>query len=133
MDLDDVDGASDDMDSQPALEDADLDDDDSVLENADDDTAQSTIVDSAQAIRDRKAQAKTTSPVLQKYERCRLLAVRITQLQLGAPPLVDTAGLRSDREIAEKELRERVLPLIVRRKLGPGRHEDWRLSDMVLL
>ena len=39
--------------------------------------------------------------------------------------------VRVKQEIAEKELREKVIPFIVRRKLPNGESEDWRVKDLI--
>lgn len=96
---------------------------------------QSTLIDSVEAKHRMRTQRKITSPMMTKYERTRVLSVRITQLLLGAPPLVDYKALqlRDERQIAERELRDRVLPLIVRRHLGPGAYEDWKLEELIIV
>ena len=66
---------------------------------------------------------------LTKYERVQLIGARMEQLARGAPPCVE-AGERNVREIAEKELRNGVLPLMLRRKLPNGVKEKRRLRDL---
>lgn len=136
MDREDIDviDSEDDLDLDDDVEDEDDDSGESYIDGSDE-AYQSTIVDSVEAKHEMYSRPKSTSPILQKYEKCRVLAVRITQLQLGAPPMVDANKLRltDERQIAERELQERVLPLIIRRKLGFGLHEDWRLEDMIII
>jgi DNA-directed RNA polymerase I, II, and III subunit RPABC2 len=74
---------------------------------------------------------KTTRPVLTKFERTRVMGVRVRMLLMGAVPLVDTAGLTDEVQIAERELEQRTMPLIVRRQLGPGKFEYWRMEEFV--
>ncbi len=57
---------------------------------------------------------------LSKYEKVRVLGARAFQLSMGAPPLVDISGLNDAVSIAEKELREGKLPLIIRRTFPDG-------------
>ncbi|CAD7960337.1 unnamed protein product [Amoebophrya sp. A25] len=93
-----------------------------------------------------------SSPYLTKYEKCRVLAQRTLQIQSNAPILLDltkkydgevimlnpsrSEGTDATR-IAELELREGLIPYVIRRYL-PGRsqggaeeYEDWRLCDLL--
>lgn len=134
MDREDIDviDSEDDLDLDDDVEDEDDDSGESYIDGSDE-AYQSTIIDSVEAKHEMYSRPKSTSPILQKYEKCRVLAVRITQLQLGAPAMVDAEFLTDERQIAERELHERMLPLIIRRKLGFGLHEDWRLEDMIII
>jgi len=58
--------------------------------------------------------------MLSKYEKVRVLGARAFQLSMGAPPLVDITGLNDAVSIAEKELREGKIPLIICRKFPDG-------------
>lgn len=77
----------------------------------------------------------TTSPVLTKYERTKILGIRMEQLARGAPTLVDVSLLKSKnvQDIAAKELEERKIPFMVMRSLPNGKKEFWKLKDMVIL
>ena len=74
---------------------------------------------------------KTTTPFMTKYEKARILGTRALQISMNAPVLVDTAGETDPLKIAEKELLEQVIPLIVRRYLPNGEHEDWAVKDLI--
>jgi len=76
--------------------------------------------------------AKITTRYLTKYERARLLGTRALQLSMNAPPLVELDGETDPLKIAGKELRERKLPLIVRRYLPDGSFEDWSLDELII-
>ncbi len=54
---------------------------------------------------------------LNKYEKTRLLGARALQISLGAPVLLKKLkkGVRSPVEIAELELSEDVIPIVVKR------------------
>jgi DNA-directed RNA polymerase subunit K/omega len=58
-------------------------------------------------------------PTLTRFERARIIGARALQLSLGAPPLINTGRETDPIKIAQKEVRVRALPLIVRRVL-PG-------------
>ena len=77
----------------------------------------------------------TTRNVITKYEKTKILGLRMEQLARGAPTLIDaeTSGCRSIQEIALKELEERKLPFMIVRTLPNGQKEHWKLEDMVCL
>ncbi len=53
---------------------------------------------------------------LTKYELARVIGARALQLSLGAPPVIKVKESSSFIEIAEKELENGIIPLIVPRK-----------------
>jgi DNA-directed RNA polymerase subunit K/omega len=57
---------------------------------------------------------------LTRFELTRVLSARSLQLSLGAPPLVKKVKELSMIEVAEKEYKEKVLPLSVLRKYPNG-------------
>lgn len=88
---------------------------------------------SAQAGKDarpREPRDRVTVPVLTKYERARILGTRAVQISMNAPVLVAIDGETDPLIIAEKELRERVIPLIVRRVLPDNTYEDWGINEL---
>lgn len=76
--------------------------------------------------------AKVTTRYLTKYERARLLGTRALQLSMNAPPLIELRGETEALQIAQRELRERKLPLIIRRHLPDGSYEDWSLNELMI-
>ena len=75
-----------------------------------------------------------TYPILTKYEKTRIIGLRITQLNEGARPLIETQNEILDNHIiAERELREKVLPFIIMRPLPNGKKEYWRLEDLEII
>jgi len=75
---------------------------------------------------------RTTLPYLTKYEKARILGARALQISMGAPILIDLEGETDSLEIAFKELRKRVIPIVIRRYLPCGRYEDWELNELVV-
>lgn len=76
---------------------------------------------------------RITTRFMTKYERARVLGTRAMQLSMNAPPLVNVEpGMIDPLEIAAKELRERKLPLIIRRHLPDGSFEDWPINDLII-
>ena len=74
------------------------------------------------SIKDKKIAEgdRTTTPYMTKYERARILGTRALQISMNAPVLVDLEGETDPLQIAIKELREKKIPLIVRRYLPDG-------------
>jgi DNA-directed RNA polymerase I, II, and III subunit RPABC2 len=73
-------------------------------------------------------------PFLTKYERARVLGLRISQLNEGARPFVRLQHKIIDNHIiAEKELNEKKLPFIVMRPMPNGKKEYWRLEDLEII
>lgn len=76
--------------------------------------------------------SRTTTRYLTKYERARILGTRALQLSMNAPPMVELEGETDPLQIAMKELRERKIPLVIRRFLPDGSFEDWSLDELII-
>ena len=72
---------------------------------------------------------KKTIPFLTKFEKARIMGVRLQQLAYGAKPRVHIEGLNSIQEIVEQELIQRKIPFIIRRTLPNNSYEDWRMEE----
>jgi DNA-directed RNA polymerase I, II, and III subunit RPABC2 len=70
-----------------------------------------------------------TLPKITKYEKALLIGKRGKQIEEGANPNVKVLPGQSAIEIAEEELRQRKIPLIIKRPLG-NTFEYWRPRDM---
>ena len=66
------------------------------------------------------------------YEKARVRGTRALQISMNAPVMVDVAGETDPLKIANKELRERKIPLIIRRYLPDGSYEDWPIRDLII-
>ena len=75
---------------------------------------------------------RITSKYMTTYERARVLGTRALQISLNAPVMVEIAGETGPLKIAQKELRERKIPIIVRRFLPDGSFEDWSINELVI-
>mmetsp|Transcript_12162 Transcript_12162/g.20770 ORF Transcript_12162/g.20770 Transcript_12162/m.20770 type:complete len:97 (+) Transcript_12162:23-313(+) len=76
---------------------------------------------------------RKTSMYMTKYERARLLGTRALQISMNAPlAITDTQGLTDPLAIAELELKEKKIPLMVRRYLPDGSHEDWGVDELIV-
>jgi DNA-directed RNA polymerases I, II, and III subunit RPABC2 len=77
-----------------------------------------------------KKEDRMTTRYMTKYERARVLGTRALQISMNAPVMVDIAGETDPLKIAMKELRERKIPMIIRRYLPDGHYEDWGLDEL---
>jgi len=60
-------------------------------------------------------------PTLTRFEKARIMGARALQLSLGAPPFIEIPeGVNTSLDIALAELEQRVIPIIIRRKLPNG-------------
>lgn len=73
---------------------------------------------------------KRSRPVLSKYERARILALRAEQIGRGTPPLTDPLEGDGPSQIAEREFAAGKIPFIIRRYLPDQTFEDWRLENL---
>ena len=51
---------------------------------------------------------------------------------MNAPVMVDIEDDTDPLKIAEKELRQGKIPIIVRRYLPDGSYEDWKVSELTI-
>ena len=71
-------------------------------------------------------------PKLTRFERARIVGARSLQLSLGAPILAPLSDNVVDPiDIAVVELREKVLPMTIRRTLPEGSYQDIPLIDLL--
>ena len=75
---------------------------------------------------------KTTPPLMNKFERAKILGVRAQMLSSGANPLVKPPYSDNCYDIALRELKEKKIPLIIRRYLPDKTFEDWRIEDLII-
>ncbi|KAG0745784.1 hypothetical protein G6F57_003574 [Rhizopus arrhizus] len=75
---------------------------------------------------------RQTTPYMTKYEKARILGTRALQISLNAPVMVELDGESDALVIAMKELREKKVPLIVRRFLPDNTFEDWDVKDLIV-
>lgn len=69
-------------------------------------------------------------PILTKYERTRILGDRTQQLTLGAKPLIKNVTNMDPKSIAEEEIKQNIIPLIIRRPLPNGKKEIWYIREL---
>lgn len=64
-------------------------------------------------------------PTLTRFEKARIIGARALQLSLGAPPFIPIPKTaRISLDIAMEELEKRVIPIVIRRVLPNGDHQN---------
>ena len=75
---------------------------------------------------------RITTKYMTKYERARVLGTRALQISMNAPVMVEIEGETDPLKIAMKELRQRKIPIIIRRYLPDGSFEDWSIDELII-
>jgi len=76
----------------------------------------------------------TTIPILTKFEKTKILGIRVKQLNNGAKPFINIdENILDNFIIATKELEEKKLPFIIQRPLPNNTFEYWRISDLEII
>jgi DNA-directed RNA polymerase I, II, and III subunit RPABC2 len=72
-----------------------------------------------------------TNPILSKYEKTKILGQRTKQLNSGCLPYISVpSGIIDNYLIAQMELKEKKIPVIVRRPVSNTKSEYWKLEDL---
>jgi len=77
--------------------------------------------------------------MMTKYEKAKLIGVRIEQLARGAPPVVSLDDVKSKygeintRNIALLELETRKMPLKIQRKTNTGEIIQYKLEQLIII
>jgi len=110
---------------------SDDDSEDELMEEGDDDFK---VIDFTNTYENMVKKEKKTLPIMSKFEKARIIGVRAQQIADGAVPTVKVPDkMISVIEIAKLELKERRLPLIIRRILTKNKYEDWRIDEFELI
>jgi len=75
---------------------------------------------------------RITTPYMTKYERARVLGTRALQIAMCAPVMVELEGETDPLQIAMKELKQRKIPIVIRRYLPDGSYEDWGIEELII-
>ena len=71
-----------------------------------------------------------SKPILNKYEKTKVLGIRAEQIRHSAKPLINVPKHMTDElDIACEELKQRKIPFIIQRKVG-NKLEYWKLEDL---
>jgi|TARA_Y100000389_G_C17364734_1_gene465657 DNA-directed RNA polymerase subunit K/omega len=74
--------------------------------------------------------------IMTKYEKTSILGVRMEQLALGSPSTLDDDSLstkKSVKEIAEEELKQNKIPLMISRTMPNLNEEIWKVEDLIIV
>ena len=76
----------------------------------------------------------TTLPVLSKYEKTRIIGQRAKQIENGSAPFIKVhTNVIDAMLIAEEELKQKKIPIIIKRPLPNGTNEYWPLKELELI
>lgn len=76
---------------------------------------------------------RVTIPKLTKYEKVRLLGTRAKQISDGSKVFIKSKNVRNAMDIAELELKHKVIPLKIKRPLPNGKYEIWSIKELELV
>ena len=77
----------------------------------------------------KNGQIVTGPPTLTRFERARIMGARALQLSLGAPVFIEIPkNATSSLEIAMEELKQRVIPIVIKRTLPNGDYQNIPLD-----
>ncbi len=75
-----------------------------------------------------------TPPFITKYEMTKVLGMRATQIEHGAPLFIDIdPNIHDSYIIAREEFNQKKIPFIIARPLPNGNEEYWKLCDLEIL
>ena len=81
-------------------------------------------------ITDKGGQVVTGPPLLTRFERARIMGARALQLSLGAPVFIEIPkNATSSLEIAMEELKQRVIPIVIKRTLPNGDYQHIAIDQ----
>lgn len=90
------------------------------------------IVDVNMTYTELKNNKKKTRPYYTKFEKGKLKAIRAQQIYNGMEPMVKLKENETNIEnIVERELKEKKIPLMIRRYLPDNTFEDWRIHEFL--
>ena len=78
----------------------------------------------------KNGQILTGPPTLTRFERARIMGARALQLSLGAPVFIEIPkNATSSLEIAMEELKQRVIPIVIKRTLPNGDYQHLPIDQ----
>jgi len=114
----------------------DVDDDENIeeLDQPEEDGENIELISSNQESKGSVQKSKRiTTKYMTKYERARVLGTRALQIAMGAPVMVELDGETDPLQIAMKELKQRKIPIIIRRYLPDQSYEDWGIDELIII
>ena len=77
----------------------------------------------------KNGQIVTGPPTLTRFERARIMGARALQLSLGAPVFIEIPkNATTSLEIAMEELKQKVIPIVIKRTLPNGDYQNIPLD-----
>lgn len=134
-DIDDEQGEidkKDDEDDEDDGDDEDAEHDDDEIDEGEIEVMQIQINDSDLANRVPDTHRQTYN-LLTKFEKTRIISTRAEQIARGSAPNIQT-DLTEPIAIAEEELTQNKIPLIIRRFVSEGnekKYEEWNAKDLI--
>ena len=72
----------------------------------------------------------TGPPTLTRFEKARIMGARALQLSLGAPVFIEIPkNATTSLEIAMEELKQRVIPIVIKRTLPNGAYQNLSIDQ----
>ena len=81
-------------------------------------------------VRKIKDSYRQTNNILTKYENARVLGIRSLQLSLNFKPMIKT-DISDTYEIAKIELKNKIIPLKIKRYINKYEYEEWNVNDLI--
>ncbi|EGI67256.1 RPAB2 protein, partial [Pseudoatta argentina] len=127
--------ADEDFDGDEVADDFDdVDDEDNIeLEPQEDDGENIELLNANEATGGVQRSKRITTRYMTKYERARVLGTRALQIAMCAPVMVELEGETDPLQIAMKELKQRKIPIIIRRYLPDNSYEDWGIDELIII
>ena len=73
----------------------------------------------------KKGPVNTGPPTLTRFEKARIMGARALQLSFGAPSFIEIPkNATTSLEIAMEELKQRVIPIVIKRTLPNGDYQN---------
>lgn len=123
----------DENDFEEDFQEADEPDEPEDLDAAEGDQEQIDILPAEEGGEGKKNTERITTPYMTKYERARVLGTRALQIAMCAPVMVELEGETDPLAIAMKELKQRKIPIIIRRYLPDQSYEDWAIDELIIV
>jgi len=80
-------------------------------------------------ITSKNGQIDIGPPMLTRFEKARIMGARALQLSLGAPVFIEIPkNATTSLEIAMEELKQRVIPIVIKRTLPNGDYQNIPLD-----
>jgi len=87
------------------------------------------LLHEAVEVTDNNSQIVIGPPMLTRFEKARIMGARALQLSLGAPVFIEIPkNATTSLEIAMEELKQRVIPIVIKRTLPNGDYQNISLD-----